>query len=234
MYEIQFTKFLCVCNPASILCNMNKLLSGGVPTRVRYYYSPMLCRLFLCTCHLLSRPHASQCCIDPFPLPTAILMRSSVHIGVAHCPHSIPLLSAVDPYVFLCPRLRHAFCEASTSVSLRTSYRSLCLHQGILCLPPPTNPFSCAHPSKIGWRSFHFAIVPCLRTIYVAALCIPSTLNTSPAVGFSHVLFVVLCVLFPIICLSNTTFVPSTVLNIASNMAHYSEPKNITACITAR
>ena len=82
---------MCVCNPASRMCNMTKLLGGDVPTQVRYYYSPRLCCLLLFTFCLLIRTQKYLCSLSPSPLPTAAVpMGSSVHLDVSYHPRPTP------------------------------------------------------------------------------------------------------------------------------------------------
>ena len=72
--------------------------------------------------------------------------------------------------------------------------------------------------------STHYATLPYLRLMYVAAISIPAALNTSSDATVYHLSSVVIHTLFPVIFLRNTIWVPSTILSIAPDTAHKSKP----------
>ena len=123
-----------------------------------------------------------------------------------------------------------AYHEASTTMGLITSSSDSRRHHSFLHLPPHSNPFSHGQTPKIILRDTHCVNTPCLRQMYVAAICIPDDLNTSLDAGVSYVLSVVLRDLFPMICIRNITWFTSTILLIYSNTFHNSNLKNITNC----
>ena len=90
--------YMYVFNTASWLCNMTKLLGNDVTTYVRDYYSIRLRRLLLCTCHILSHPHAYFHHLSPYNLSTAVPMGSSVHLDATHNSNSLPSQFSVTPY----------------------------------------------------------------------------------------------------------------------------------------
>ena len=71
-------------------------------------------------------------------------------------------------------------------------------------------------------------------TMYVADVCIPDALNTYPTASVAHIPFVVLCALFSMTFHRYPKCVTYTIIFVASEMDHDSEPNNNTACTTAR
>ena len=130
-------------------------------------------------------------------------MGSSIHLDVYHLPHYLHPLFSVDPKGSCCLCPIGASRDYSDIVALQTPSGDFFSHHGLLHRRRPSNPCSCVHTSKIISRYTHCTTLPWLQKMYVAAVCIPSALNTSPDAGVAHVLSVVLHALLPMICLSN-------------------------------
>ena len=75
---------------------------------------------------------------------------------------------------------------------------------------------------------------PLLQPMYVDAVCILATFNTSPVSGVTYFPYMVLCTLFPMIYLRILTWVSYTVIFISCDMLHNSNHNNRTACIIDR
>ena len=143
-----------------------------------------------------------------------------VHLEVAYTPHYLTPPLYVTLWGSQNLYLSRAYIDESTVVDLRTSSGASCHHHSLLCRIPPWT----LTPIHRLW----------ILDIDIADVCIPTALNTSMVANIIYILSVVLCALFLPICCSNYTCVTSTVLIIASVMAHDYDSNNRNTCITSQ